>query len=84
MGDLDVIGEDKSGSEIARWTVSGPVDSGWNQGFVSLPVKAEMVGIHELKDENAVWKKINTISYCKQKLFHRSYSSYPTLSSHQA
>ncbi|XP_052714587.1 MAM and LDL-receptor class A domain-containing protein 1-like isoform X5 [Crassostrea angulata] len=45
MGDLDVIVEDKSGSDIARWTMSGPVDSGWNQGFVSLLVQAEMINL---------------------------------------
>lgn len=54
MGDLDVIVEDKSGSEIVRWTKSGHVDSEWNRGFVSFPANAEMVGIHDLKDENAV------------------------------
>lgn len=83
MGDLDVIVEDKSSSEIAQWTMSGHVNSGWNKGFVSLPVQAEMVGIHELKDENTVWKKINTTSSCKQELFHRPYSFYSTLSSQQ-
>lgn len=43
MGELDVIIEDKSGSEIARWSRSGHINSDWNKGFVSLPTNAEMV-----------------------------------------
>lgn len=43
MGELDVIIEDKSGSEVGRWSRSGNVNSDWNQGFISLPANAEMV-----------------------------------------
>lgn len=43
MGELDVIIEDKSGSEIVRWSRSGHINSDWNQGIVSLPANAEMV-----------------------------------------
>lgn len=43
MGNLDVIINDKSGSEIARWSKSGHVDSEWKRGLVSFPANAEMV-----------------------------------------
>lgn len=52
MGDLDVIVEDRSGSEIGRWSKSGHVDTGWNQGFVFLPLNAEMVQFYALKYRN--------------------------------
>lgn len=45
MGELDVIIEDKSGSDVGRWSMSGNVNSDWNQGFISLPANAEMVMI---------------------------------------
>nr|XP_034326622.1 uncharacterized protein LOC109620900 isoform X2 [Crassostrea gigas] len=45
MGELDVIIEDKSGSEVGRWSRSGNVNSDWNQGFISLPANAEMVKV---------------------------------------
>lgn len=43
MGELDVIIEDKSGSEVGRWSRSGNINSEWKKGFLSLPANAEMV-----------------------------------------
>lgn len=43
MGDLNVIIEEKPGSEIVRWSKKGHINSNWNRGYISLPPDSQKV-----------------------------------------
>lgn len=45
MGDLDIIIEEKPGSEIARWSKSGHISSSWNRGFISIPANSQKIKV---------------------------------------
>ncbi|XP_052705082.1 uncharacterized protein LOC128180917 isoform X1 [Crassostrea angulata] len=45
MGDLNVIIEEKPGSEIVRWSKTGHINSNWNRGYISLPPDSQKIKI---------------------------------------